>query len=458
MSFLIQDAAKGAQSAMLALYKANKQKVWCIAQCMLLDPAQASNATVAIFREMWREVRNGGIKTADEFTKVISSKAAELCSATLLQKNPRAFRIPFDKDFHLPAGYPVNLRPETELEYYLTNLPALQRLIFVLHTIGGWGALKIGRVLQWDSALVRTALNTQADNFEQLQQLSGRDYHDDFPQILQHFAKWEINAEIPEDTDRQIRANIRELSTEEGEQAKRNRIVLSCVGIFLCALAIWIALLPVIQNSRTGSADSKAETTADVDNDNPDGTTEAAQEDDNGLITPAPLDTNFEYYAELEIGDYDPIVFKLDPVSAPKTSAGFVHACEIGFYDMLTLYDLAEGNILSGGLSGDHGFLIEGEHIGNGYENTLSPTAGAIALAPIDENSTASRFVIFTEDRPDLAGIYPVFGHITEGMDVLKEIRDSLLVEESGAIKEENQPVIFSFMIEEIDTYVEYED
>ena len=451
MAYIIQDAARGAQSAMLALYKVNKKKVWSIAQSLLQDSEQASNATVAVFREMWRELRNGEIKTTEAFTDAAVNKTAEICSAAILQKNPRAFRIPFDKDFHLSEGFPVNLRPEGEIDYYLTNLPALQRLIFVLHTFGGWGALRIARVLQWDSGLVRTAMETEADTFGLLQQLSGRDYHDDYEQVLGKFLAWEQAAVIPEQTEKQILATIQELSTEEGEQAKRNRIVLTCIGVFLCALAIWIALLPALRKANNNAGSNDAETTADVDTtETGEASTEETEEDD-GYLSPASLDSDIDYYAELEIDGYDMITIKLDPKSAPESCAAFVYACEMGHYDFQTIYQ-ADDNTIHGGLSSSFGMLVHSE------ESPLEVKAGAITLAPVDNGSTASQFVLFREDQTDLNGQYPVFGYVIEGMEVLEQICDDMIYEEDGSIEESNQPVIYSLTIWEEDNSVEYED
>ena len=52
MLSVIQAAIKGERSALRALYKENRQKVWSIAYGLLLDQKQASSVTSAVFRDL----------------------------------------------------------------------------------------------------------------------------------------------------------------------------------------------------------------------------------------------------------------------------------------------------------------------------------------------------------------------------------------------------------------------
>lgn len=460
MASVIQAAIKGERSALRTLYKENRQKVWCIAYGLLLDHKQASSVTSAVFRDIWRELKLSSIATKEDFTNTAVNKAAELCAAAMLQKNPRAFQLPYDKDFHLPAGMSVNFRYEDEPEYYLSNLPALQRLIFVLHAVGGWGALRIARVLQWDSSIVRAAIETEPDTFGQLQQLSNREYNSDYEDVLRLFLQWEDDNKLPEALDRQQLENIETLVSPQAEQAKRRKM---SIAVF-CAV-VCIGLLAIILRSVDTSVSKKDKDTTQ--------TTEATEateeitettEDPNAPYSPTPLDADVTYYADIEIEDYGTIVIQLDQEAAPITCANFVELAEMGYYDFLTIYSIADGTMIQGGdptvgstVSVDR--YIVGEFSENGYENPLSHTAGAISMVrSSDYDSASSAFSILRTDRTDMDGKYAVFGYVIEGMDVLEDICANVTSDEEGYIEEDIQPIIDSLYIREVEQEIPEED
>ncbi len=455
MSSVIQAAIRGERSALQSLYKANKQKVWCIAYGLLLDQRQASSVTSGAFRELWRELKQGSITSKEDFTNAAVNKAAELCAAAILQKNPKAFLLPHNKAFYLPISTTANLTFETEPEYYLSNLPALQRLIFVLHTVGSWGALRIARVLQWDSALVRKAMDTEPETFSQLQHMSRREYYSTFEEILQLFIQWETESKIPEALDRQVLATIETLVSPLAEQAKRRKVSIAvfCAVVAIGLLAVILRSAKPVPKKDTDSA--KTTTVANEDETNLTETEETL--DPNAPHTPSPLDTDLTYYADIEIQGYGTIVIWLDQEAAPITCANFVELAEMGYYDLLTIHSIADGSMIQGGDPTIGGTITTNRHIvgefsENGYDNPLSHTAGAISMVRSDDyNSASSAFSILRTDRTDMDGQYAVFGYVIEGMDVLEEICTSVAADDTGYIKEENQPVIDSLYIREVE-------
>ena len=458
MSSLIQAAIKGERSALRTLYKANRQKVWNIAYGLLLDQGQAASVTSSVFRDLWRELKLSSIATKEDFTNAAVSKTAEQCVAAILQKNPRAFHLPYDKDFHLPAGIAINTRFHSEPEYYLSNLPALQRLIFVLHTIGGWGALRIAHVLQWDSSIVRTALEAEEENFSLLQQLSGEKYHSSLEEVLQLFAQWENGNKLPEDTDRQLLESIEALVSPQAEQAKRRKLSIAVFCAVVCIGLLAVILRSCKPDPNKPGKDSTVETTEDLE-----ATEELTEEteDPNAPYSPPRLDSDVIYYADIEIEGYGTIVIQLDQDAAPVTCANFVDLAEMGFYDFLTIYSITDGSMIQGGdptigssiISSRH---IVGEFSENGYDNPLSHTAGAISMVRSgDYNSASSAFSILRTDRTDMDGKYAVFGYVIEGMDVLDAICNDNFADETGYIEEEMQPIIDSLYIREEDIEIE---
>lgn len=106
MATLIENAAKGQRSAMATLYEASKQKVYFIAQCLLADKSQAENATVTVFKEAWPNLESAAIGTEEQFSNYVVCRVLDFCKGKLLKKNPKALRVPVNKNFLVPGkGY-----------------------------------------------------------------------------------------------------------------------------------------------------------------------------------------------------------------------------------------------------------------------------------------------------------------------------------------------------------------
>ncbi len=456
MSSVIQAAAKGERNAMLSLYKANKQKVWSIAYGLLLEQKQAESIAVTVFRDLWREVKLSAITSKEDFTAAAVCKTAEMCGAAILQRNPKAFQLPYNKSFELPAGFEASRKFQEEPEYYLSNLPALQRLIFLLHTVGNWGALRIAKVLQFDSSVVRSALEAEPDTFSQLQHLSGREYYNDYDAILQMFIQWEEDNKLPASADSQILQAIGSLVSPQAERAKRRKI---SIAVFCAVVCIGLAAV-IIRAAKFNEGQEDPEQTAE--------TTQASEAEETETTVdptapydPPKLDSDVTYYAEIEFAEYGTVVIQLDQEAAPVTCANFVDLAEDGFYDFLTVYSITDGSMIQAGNPNLGGATyssrrIVGEFSENGYENPLSHTAGAVSMVRSgDYDSASSAFSILRTDRTDMDGKYAVFGYVIEGMDVLDDIYNGVIVDEYGNIDEENQPIIDSLYIREEEEEIE---
>lgn len=137
------------------------------------------------------------------------------------------------------------------------------------------------------------------------------------------------------------------------------------------------------------------------------------------------IDTAQIYTATISTAKGD-IVVQLDAAAAPQTVNNFVFLAEQGFYDGLTFHRVEPGFVIQGGDplgtgSGGPGYTIPAE-IG------LPHVQGAIAMARLSDDvnptraSSGSQFYIALEALPGLDGQYTVFGHVTEGMDVVQSI------------------------------------
>jgi cyclophilin family peptidyl-prolyl cis-trans isomerase len=137
------------------------------------------------------------------------------------------------------------------------------------------------------------------------------------------------------------------------------------------------------------------------------------------------IDANKVYTATISTARGD-IVALLDAQAAPQTVNNFVFLARQGFYDGLTFHRVEPGFVIQGGDplglgSGGPGYTVPAE-IG------LPHVAGAIAMARKADQvnptraSSGSQFYITLAPQPGLDGGYTVFGHVVEGMDVVRAI------------------------------------
>lgn len=127
------------------------------------------------------------------------------------------------------------------------------------------------------------------------------------------------------------------------------------------------------------------------------------------------------------------VVILLDGQAAPGTVANFEALIRRHYYDGMTFHRLFPHKLVQTGDPGSrHG---ESYHSGTGgpgftipAEIRLKLTKGAVASARLPDAinpvraSNGSQFFVCLEAMPQLDGQYTVFGHVTEGLDVLDAI------------------------------------
>lgn len=124
------------------------------------------------------------------------------------------------------------------------------------------------------------------------------------------------------------------------------------------------------------------------------------------------------------------ITLELFAEAAPVSVENFVSYAQDGFYDGTIFHRvISHFMIQGGGMTPDLKAKPTGEPIVNESANDISNTRGTIAMARTsDPDSATSQFFINVQDNPSLdknptsAG-YAVFGKVTEGMEVVDEIR-----------------------------------
>lgn len=153
---------------------------------------------------------------------------------------------------------------------------------------------------------------------------------------------------------------------------------------------------------------------------------------------------------EISIKDYGKIKLELDADNTPITVTNFINLINEKFYDGLTLHRIIDGFMIQGGDpeadgTGGSNKTIKGEFSSNGKQNNISHVRGVISMARSNEpNSASSQFFIVHKDSPHLDGNYAAFGKVTEGIEVVDKIVESVatLGDDNGLIPKEHQPVI----------------
>ena len=121
---------------------------------------------------------------------------------------------------------------------------------------------------------------------------------------------------------------------------------------------------------------------------------------------------------------------ELYPEVAPNTVNNFISLVKKGYYNGLTFHRVIYGFMIQGGCpdgtgTGNPGYSIKGEFLGNGFKNDLKHTEGVLSMArSMMPDSAGSQFFIMHKAAPHLDGQYAAFGKVTEGMDVVNGIAE----------------------------------
>jgi peptidyl-prolyl cis-trans isomerase B (cyclophilin B) len=131
------------------------------------------------------------------------------------------------------------------------------------------------------------------------------------------------------------------------------------------------------------------------------------------------------------------VVAELYDAEAPNTVANFEKLANSGFYDGTHFHRVIPDFVVQGGdpysKGGEHakgpvgtggpGWKIKCETAGNPHQHMV----GALSMAHAGKDTGGSQFFMVLSDRNcrHLDGVHTVFGKITEGLDVLPQIKQN---------------------------------
>jgi peptidyl-prolyl cis-trans isomerase B (cyclophilin B) len=137
------------------------------------------------------------------------------------------------------------------------------------------------------------------------------------------------------------------------------------------------------------------------------------------------IDPTKTYIAEMQTAR-GLITIELTAEQTPNTVNSFVFLSCSGYYDGLTFHRVTRDPSLSiiqggdprGNGTGGPGYVFDDEIV-----DDLTHEAGVLSMANAGPGTNGSQFFITIEPAPHLNGRHTVFGHLTEGQDVARAIR-----------------------------------
>lgn len=207
----------------------------------------------------------------------------------------------------------------------------------------------------------------------------------------------------------------------------------SSVGIFLLVVAFFGVIIYFMQKD-TSSTPTDSFATSTPTSSPLDGAVQGQQGDQSAQktaqTTPVPTTAFLSAAAATIKTPKGDIEVELYPEDAPKTVTNFVTHAKSGYYTNLTFHRVEPGFVIQGGDpngNGTGGYSIYGDT----FEDELNPSTesykmgykeGVLAMANRGPNTNGSQFFIMLADNESLPKSYTIFGKVTKGMDVVKQI------------------------------------
>src|SRR5688500_7249149 len=145
---------------------------------------------------------------------------------------------------------------------------------------------------------------------------------------------------------------------------------------------------------------------------------------DRPMVPSGNLDTTKSYRARFktERGEF---VTELHASQVPLTVENFVNLARAGFYDGTTFHRVIPGFMAQGGDPTGTGRGGPGYQFGDEFSPELHHDGpGVLSMANAGPGTHGSQFFITLDATPHLDGRHSVFGRVTEGMEVLRSIRE----------------------------------
>ena len=123
------------------------------------------------------------------------------------------------------------------------------------------------------------------------------------------------------------------------------------------------------------------------------------------------------------------IVLALDKAHAPLTTANFLKYVDSGRFNGESFYRAMNfpggGGLIQGGITSDARKLYPAVAHEPVSRTGIKHVAGTVSMAAFAPGTAKADFFILTSDIPSFDASFAAFGHVVEGMDVVKAIQAS---------------------------------
>jgi peptidylprolyl isomerase len=141
------------------------------------------------------------------------------------------------------------------------------------------------------------------------------------------------------------------------------------------------------------------------------------------MVVKTPGNNNMANQVKLETNHGD-IIIELYLEEMPITAGNFKKLVEEGFYDGIIFHRIIQDFMLQGGDPTGTGTGGPGYKIQDEFTNTAidQNNRGTLSMANAGPNTGGSQFFINLVDNNFLDGKHPVFGKVTQGLDIMDAI------------------------------------
>ena len=439
MAKIIKQALHGQRDAMKELYKANKQKVFYLAEKLLLDKEQAQGAVQWVWEQVWSNGAEAGIDSEEGFTQYVVKLVVSYCKKQIEKENIQSFVAECSEVFDVKCKAE---KAEYSVDFVLSQLPQLQRVSMIARKVGGMNKVQLAAIFKMERYTIEKSWEEEERNVEMVLEALFNGQEHSYDSLMKELAMQEKDCVVPESVDKAAMMVIDEISAQAEKTGKKKDLVYAALFLVIGVLVLGGMFRSRLLKDASQGTDSSDIVAAE--------STEISEAEEETIVVNVELlDENLTYYADIEMKDYGTIVVELNQEAAPITAANFVELAESGFYDGLTFHRILKGYMMQGGDpkgdgTGTSGKTIYGEFAANGYKNTISHTRGTISMArPDDYNGASCQFFIMQGDYALWNGYYAAFGTVVEGMEVVDAICDAgLTADGNGVVNADEQPVI----------------
>lgn len=242
MANLTDQVRKGSTEAMESLFDVTKHRVMHLCTVLLEDKDGVYLTVPRIYRSLWDQVFSGKITTEEEFSEMAVTKTVTACKALVGKKNPKAFRIPPDRNFVWGVGEGKMVVRGEPWEIVLRNLPPLHRFLMVLPVLCDYSRSQLARLFHTNEETVTKALEAEAMDlkkiFAAVFKQTGREMSLSVEEFHRALEAKQSFAEIPLSVDTAVAQTIDALCAPIKEKIRQKRKRVGLVIVAVAALCL----------------------------------------------------------------------------------------------------------------------------------------------------------------------------------------------------------------------------